>query len=151
MQGEIAAFHGRPGEGIEKVQRALRLNPHPPGWYYWELGYAQYAARRHEAAVETLREESTYRTGSRRILAASLAQLGRVDEARQEAELFMVSRIRISPSVTGPRRNPSGMRPSATTSLTDIAKPDCPKEVRRPELPSPMPRPYRNDRISARG
>jgi TolB-like protein/Tfp pilus assembly protein PilF len=91
MQGEIATFHGQPGEGIEKVQRALRLNPHPPGWYLWELGYAQYAARQHEAAVETLRKEPTYRTGSRRILAASLAQLGRMDEARQEAELFMVS------------------------------------------------------------
>jgi tetratricopeptide (TPR) repeat protein len=91
MQGEIAAFHGRPAEGIEKVQRALRLNPHAPGWYYWELGYAQYAARQHDAAVETLRQASTNRTGSRRILAASLAQLGRMNEARHEAELFLVS------------------------------------------------------------
>ena len=39
----------------------------------------------------TLRQEDTYRTGSRRILAASLAQLGRLEEARQEAEMFMVS------------------------------------------------------------
>ncbi|ANY81263.1 adenylate cyclase [Microvirga ossetica] len=91
MQGEMGTFHGRPTEGIERVKRALRLNPHPPGWYYWELGYAQYAARQHEAAVETLRQPSTYRTGSRRILAASLAQLGKIEEARQEAELFMVS------------------------------------------------------------
>jgi len=91
MQGEIETFHGRPAEGIEKVRRALRLNPYPPGWYHWELGYAQYAAHRHEAAVETLSQPSTYRTGSRRILAASLAQLGRIGEARQEAELFMVS------------------------------------------------------------
>jgi tetratricopeptide (TPR) repeat protein len=91
MQGEMATFHSRPEDGIEKAQRALRLNPHPPGWYYWELGYAQYAARQLEAAVETLRKESTYRTGSRRILAASLAQLGRMEEAHQEAELFMVS------------------------------------------------------------
>jgi TolB-like protein/class 3 adenylate cyclase len=91
MQGEIATFHGQPDDGIKKVQRALRLNPHPPGWYYWELGYAQYAAREHDAAVETLRQASTYRTGSRRILAASLAQLGRMNEARHEAELFLVS------------------------------------------------------------
>jgi hypothetical protein len=33
----------------------------------------------------------TYRTGSRRLLAASLAQLGRIDEAHREAELFMAS------------------------------------------------------------
>ena len=42
-------------------------------------------------AVETLRNEATYRTGSRRILAASLAQLRRMDEARHEAALFMAS------------------------------------------------------------
>ena len=40
---------------------------------------------------ECLRRDETYRSGSRRILAASLAQLGRMDEARQEATLFMAS------------------------------------------------------------
>jgi hypothetical protein len=35
--------------------------------------------------------EATYRTHSRRFLAASLAQLGRIDEARREAKMFMVS------------------------------------------------------------
>jgi hypothetical protein len=39
--------------------------------------------------VKTLRNEATYRTGSRRFLAAALAQLGRLDEAREEAELYM--------------------------------------------------------------
>ena len=82
---------GRPTDAIEQLRKALRLNPHPTDWYYWALGQAQYAARQYEAAVETLRKEETYRTGSRRILAASLAQLGRMDEARREAELFMVS------------------------------------------------------------
>jgi hypothetical protein len=50
---------------------------------------AQYAARQYDSAVVTLRKEATYRTVSRRILAASLAQLGRIDEAQQEAALFM--------------------------------------------------------------
>jgi hypothetical protein len=34
--------------------------------------------------------DETYRTSSRRFLAASLAQLGRLDEARAEIELFLV-------------------------------------------------------------
>ena len=55
------------------------------------LGLAHYAARQYEAAVETLRNDETYRTGSRRFLAASLAQLGRMDEARREGALFMAS------------------------------------------------------------
>jgi tetratricopeptide (TPR) repeat protein len=91
MVAEISAYKGEPLIAIEHVKKALRLSPHPYGWYYWELGLAQYAARQYEAAVETLSKEATYRTGSRRILAASLAQLNRIDEARDEAELFMTS------------------------------------------------------------
>jgi TolB-like protein/class 3 adenylate cyclase/cytochrome c-type biogenesis protein CcmH/NrfG len=90
-RAEISAYCGQPEIGIEHAQKALRLDPHPPGWYYWELGLAQYAARQYDRAIETLRKEITYRTGSRRLLAASLAQLGRVEEARREAALFMAN------------------------------------------------------------
>lgn len=89
MQAELLSYKGEPLVAIEHIRRALRLSPHPYGWYYWELGIAQYAAGQFEAAIETLRRDMTYRTGSRRVLAASLAQCGRLDEARQEAELFM--------------------------------------------------------------
>ncbi|MEQ1953185.1 adenylate/guanylate cyclase domain-containing protein [Mesorhizobium yinganensis] len=88
---DFSVLSGKPAAAIEQVQKALRLNPHPPGWYYWDLGFAQYAARQYELAVATLRNEATYRTISRRLLAASLAQLGRMDEAHQEAALFMAS------------------------------------------------------------
>ena len=87
---DVSVLSGRPPEALDQIQRALRLNPHPPGMYYWMLGQAQYANRLYADAVETLRRKTTYRTASRRILAASLAQLGRLDEARREAELFMV-------------------------------------------------------------
>ncbi|TAZ75823.1 tetratricopeptide repeat protein, partial [Rhizobium ruizarguesonis] len=63
---------------------------------YLTLGQAQYAAGQYEAAVETLRSDETYRTSSRRFLAASLAQLGRLDEARAEVELFLVANPRFS-------------------------------------------------------
>jgi TolB-like protein len=91
MRSDLTTLGGRPAEGIEQVRKALRLNPHPPGWYYWQLGQAQYATGDYEAAVQTLRRPETYRTTSRRLLAASLAQLGRLEEARWEAELFMMS------------------------------------------------------------
>jgi TolB-like protein/cytochrome c-type biogenesis protein CcmH/NrfG len=79
----------RPAEALELVSRALRLNPHPPGWYYWLLGQAQVANGQYDLAVATLRREETYRTASRRILAAALALSGRVDEAREEARFFL--------------------------------------------------------------
>ncbi|MDR6757860.1 TolB-like protein/class 3 adenylate cyclase/Tfp pilus assembly protein PilF [Mycoplana sp. BE70] len=91
MRSDLTTLGGRPTEGIEQVRKALRLNPHPPGWYYWQLGQAQYAISDYEAAVQTLRRPETYRTTSRRLLAASLAKLGRLEEARCEAELFMIS------------------------------------------------------------
>ena len=89
--GQLRAFEGKPTEGVEHVRKALRLNPHPPGWYYWILGLAQYAAGRYEDAIETLRHDATHRLGSQRILAASLAQLGRMEEARMEAGQFLAA------------------------------------------------------------
>ena len=91
MRSDLITTDGRPADAIEHVRKALRLNPHPPGWYYWMLGQAQYVLRDCETAVQTLRRPETYRTTSRRTLAASLTQLGRLDEARQEAEMFMTS------------------------------------------------------------
>lgn len=88
---DILVLAGRVGDGMEHIRKAFRLNPFPPGWYFLMLGQAQYAAGEYAVAVETLRREETYRTSSRRFLAASLARLGRLDEARAEAELFLVA------------------------------------------------------------
>ncbi|WP_439500872.1 winged helix-turn-helix domain-containing tetratricopeptide repeat protein [Aminobacter ciceronei] len=87
---DIAILAGRIEDGLAHIRKAFRLNPFPASWYYLVLGQAQYAARDYEAAAETLLKDETYRTSSRRFLAASLAQLGRLDEARAEAELFLV-------------------------------------------------------------
>lgn len=88
---DMSVLSGRIEDGLEQIQKALRLNPYPACWYFCHLGQAQYAARDYEAAVETLRREETYRTNSRKFLAASLAQLGQLDEAGREAEMFLVS------------------------------------------------------------
>lgn len=87
---DILVLAGRVEEGLDAIGKAFRLNPHPASWYYLALGQAQYAAGQYEAAVETLRRGEAYGTSARRFLAASLAQLDRLDEARAEAELFLV-------------------------------------------------------------
>jgi tetratricopeptide (TPR) repeat protein len=89
FSGDLRVMRGFPVDGIDLMRKALRLNPYPPGWYYWLLGYAQYAAGHYRDAVATLRHEATYRTVSKRILAAALAQRGRQDEAEREAREFM--------------------------------------------------------------
>jgi len=88
---DIAVLAGQVEDGLDHIRKAFRLNPFPASWYYLALGQAQYAAGDYEAAIETLRRDETYRTSSRRFLAASLAQLGRLDEAGTEAELFLVA------------------------------------------------------------
>jgi TolB-like protein/cytochrome c-type biogenesis protein CcmH/NrfG len=88
---DISVLAGRIDEGLEHIGKAFRLNPFPASWYYLTLGQAQYADGNYEAVVETLHREETYRTSSRRFLAAGLAQLGRLEEARAEAELFLVA------------------------------------------------------------
>jgi tetratricopeptide (TPR) repeat protein len=89
--GVVRAFGGNVIEGADCLRKAFRLNPHPPGWYYWHLGIVEYMAGRYEEAVQTLRHEATRRLGSQRILAASPAQLGRMEEARMEAAHFLAA------------------------------------------------------------
>ncbi|MGH6907727.1 MAG: tetratricopeptide repeat protein [Aestuariivirga sp.] len=89
MLSDLRVMEGKGREAVECSERSLQLNPHPLAFYFWLHGQAQFAAGDYEAAVKTLRREETYRTGSRRILAAALAMLGRMDEARDEGRLFM--------------------------------------------------------------
>lgn len=96
FRAELLAFAGKADEALQLLEKAFRRNPHPTPAYYWELGLALYAARQYEEAIETLRTEVAYRTGARRILAASLAQIGRLDDARDEAMLFMANNPRFS-------------------------------------------------------
>jgi tetratricopeptide (TPR) repeat protein len=84
----LRVLQGRPEDAIGWAEKALHLNPYPPGWYYWDLGFAYYAAGRYAEAANVLRKEEVGRLPAKRILAASLAQLGRPDEAREEAHRF---------------------------------------------------------------
>jgi DNA-binding winged helix-turn-helix (wHTH) protein/Flp pilus assembly protein TadD len=86
---DLRVLQGQPNDAIGWVEKALHLNPYPPGWYYWNLGFAYYAAGRYAEAADALRKEEVGRLPAKRILAASLAQLGRMDEAREEARRFL--------------------------------------------------------------
>jgi TolB-like protein/cytochrome c-type biogenesis protein CcmH/NrfG len=84
---ELFVFKGEPARGIDCAKKGLRLDPISPfGAFY--LGQAHYAARRYDDAIEMLRRGISH-AASRRLLAASLAQFGRIDDARKEAKRFM--------------------------------------------------------------
>ncbi len=63
----------------------MRLNPDFPDWYLWYLADAYYALRQYDEAVDALEGMTNPAIGAR-LLAASYAQLGNVDNARMHAE-----------------------------------------------------------------
>lgn len=87
---DLRVMEGKGQEALECSERSLRLSPLYPA-YFWLLGQAQFAVGDYEAAVNTLKRTETYRTGSRRILAAALAMLDRKVEAQEEAQMFLAA------------------------------------------------------------
>ena len=85
--GELLTALGRFSEALDWFQKAVRLNPLHPAWYLYEIGKAYYGARQYEQALAPLRAATnrfpTFIT-PRRHLAATYAQMGRLDEARAE-------------------------------------------------------------------
>jgi TolB-like protein len=86
---DLEVFDGRPKDAICAVDKAFELNPYPDATYRWLRGFAFYAAHRYEDVVTALDHEACRGNGSQRILAAALAQLGRLKEARDVARQFM--------------------------------------------------------------
>ena len=79
---EILVQTGRAEDAIAQSKLAMRINPHYPDWYLWNLGWAQYFAGDYEEAFVSLKRMSNPPNGARRTLGAVLVRLGRVEEAR---------------------------------------------------------------------
>ena len=88
IAAENLVYYGRLEEARECCQRAIRLNPNCPDWYWLTLGFSYFHLDRYEDALEAL-ERMTSPDKAHRLLAAVYAHLGRLDEARSEAEEFM--------------------------------------------------------------
>ena len=87
MLGCVLGFGGYHEEALDRLRQAMRASPHDPLtslWLLW-IGVIQFLARRFATAVETLRQVVRLRPGysqAQVVIAASLAHLGHLDEAR---------------------------------------------------------------------
>ncbi len=56
LQADVLNYAGRPEEALRAMEQAMRLNPHYPPLYLFELGGAYYLTGRYIEAVATLQE-----------------------------------------------------------------------------------------------
>jgi tetratricopeptide (TPR) repeat protein len=103
----ILVYWGRWREALGWIGAAKRLNPFPPNLYHWYHALALYSGQEYEQAVMALTEARSLDRWSHGLLAACYAQMGRLDEARSEAEIFVRERYR--------EMNASGTIPPANT------------------------------------
>ena len=77
---------GQSDEARRWVDEAIRRNPHYPGWYGSVLAGIHYLEGDYEQAVAVLNRVESLAIWDHRLLAASYAQLGLHEKARQHAE-----------------------------------------------------------------
>ena len=87
--GFALAFDGQSDEAINYFEQAMRMSPRDPfnGFFFVGIAIAHYLAGRYPEAVKAARQAVQLRPGyigAHRILAASLAQGGHLDEAKAE-------------------------------------------------------------------
>jgi adenylate cyclase len=73
---------------MELLQRAMRLNPFYPDVYLWILGETYFDLAQYEQAIGTLHKMRDKSEGHR-LLAASYAHLGQLEEAKYHAQQVM--------------------------------------------------------------
>jgi adenylate cyclase len=81
---------GDTSRALHLVQRAMRLNPFYPDVYLWILGETYFDLGDYEHAVGTLQKMRNKSEGHR-LLAASYAHLGKLEEARHHAQCVMAA------------------------------------------------------------
>ena len=90
----ILVYWGRWREALVWIGTAKRLNPFPPNLYHWYHALALYSGHEYELAIKALIEARAFDRWSHGLLAACHAQMGQLDEARAEAEVFVSERRR---------------------------------------------------------
>ncbi len=87
--GRVLRFAGRPEEAIAWHKKAIRQDPMPSGPYLFGLAHAYWLAGRYEEAVPVCKKAilvSPKNMAAHLYLAAKYVSLGRIEEARTEAQ-----------------------------------------------------------------
>jgi tetratricopeptide (TPR) repeat protein len=84
----VLVYLGRWPEALDWIAKALRLNPHPPRWYYWYQALALFSGHKYEEAIKAIRRLKPQLTPGHAYIAACYAHLHQMDEAKLELAAF---------------------------------------------------------------
>jgi len=96
MSSWIYAAQGELKLGLQHMEMALERNPCNPPWYHWVSGGVLYLAEKYEDALADLTLYGQPNADVHGWRAATLVQLGRIDEARTE----MRALVSLRPNLT---------------------------------------------------
>ena len=85
------SFTGKATEALELVERAIRLNPHFPPYYLYQLGLARFGMKRLDEAAASLERALALNRDdywSQRLLLATYGLLGRREDAAKLLEMI---------------------------------------------------------------
>jgi adenylate cyclase len=86
QQGELLTWIGQAEQGIEWIQKAMRLNPYHPERFWSHLGRAYFVARRYDESIKAFQRINRADYSHFAFLAACHAQLGDAAAANSAAQ-----------------------------------------------------------------
>ena len=92
VSGYMRAYIGDPEGGLQRIDMALERNSTNPSWYCWLRGNVLYLLGRFEEALRTHKLHNPVNPEMILTRAASLVELGRIDEARGEVQALLAIR-----------------------------------------------------------
>ena len=92
----ILHYVGKNEEAIELIKKALRLNPYPPTYYYYQLGYCYLITKQYEQAVIQLKKAIELEPKNQQALVCLAAVYGSLDN-QEEALLANKGILTVKP------------------------------------------------------
>ncbi len=91
QMGELLTWSGRPEEGAEWIQKAMKLNPHHPARFWSHLGKARFCAKQYEQAVDDFAHLPTLDVTQNVFVAACHGWLGNEADAKRHVDAILAA------------------------------------------------------------
>ncbi|MCH8106268.1 MAG: winged helix-turn-helix domain-containing protein [Proteobacteria bacterium] len=88
--GRYYAYIDKYDEALRTVERAMRLNPLHPGWYWMELGIVYYSMGEYQKAIDAYYKNWELEAYDLALIAATYIAMNEIDRAEEAAQKALV-------------------------------------------------------------